>query len=654
MVILFFALFLLTSGALYSQEDLTFTEQETISDRFYEASLASENSSSLFDYYESATIIRTEINSASLADLMRIPFLSYNAARLISDYRKSYGVIFSLRELYSIDNIDTTSLKLASPFFLINGKCFSCPDTSGLSKFNFLMRNSLSFDLQNRKGFIENKFEGDKIKSYQKISAQFRDKYSFTLVAAKDPGEKSYSDFSSFSFFMKNSGIINELVLGDYLLEFGQGLALWNCYGFYRSIDAAADTKRTEREIAPYSGANENQFFRGSAIQLKYKKFSVDLFYSYNKFDAGIDTASGLIVTRPVSGLHRTVTELLYKKNAYDKINGINLGFANEALNVGLLFYNSSLSAKLAPNSRNIPEKKNFNYTSFYYNFYSDIIDLFGETAYDGFSFAGINSLNFTANKNVSFLVSVRNYSGSYFNIHCSGFGKNSTSAQNETGVYWGAKINTEAGIFNINFDMYKFPQPIYNSVFPSSGSDFVFNFFSRKIFSVVVSARYILENSETSSADSQQKITKQNFKFQCSDITFGNTTLKEVFSYTDYKVKPNILREKGYAFIQDVTYRLNSLLSASARFALFSTDSYNTAIYEYEKEVPGTTSNPALYLKGERFFILLSYTPIPRLYFYLKYSETVKPLEKTLSSADNEILGNIDNRFSFQIDIKF
>ena len=63
---------------------------------------------------------------------------------------------------------------------------------------------------------------------------------------------------------------------------------------------------------------------------------------------------------------------------------------------------------------------------------------------------------------------------------------------------------------------------------------------------------------------------------------------------------------------------------------------------------------NLAMYGEGIRWYFIAKYKPIKFLSISAKYSETYKPDEKTLSSGDSEIIGNLDNRFSLQIDLSF
>jgi hypothetical protein len=60
------------------------------------------------------------------------------------------------------------------------------------------------------------------------------------------------------------------------------------------------------------------------------------------------------------------------------------------------------------------------------------------------------------------------------------------------------------------------------------------------------------------------------------------------------------------------------------------------------------------MYGKGIRWYLIIKYKPLKFLTLSTKYSETYKPDETSLSSGDNEIMGNIDNRISLQIDLSF
>ncbi|MCH7771983.1 MAG: hypothetical protein IIA49_13370, partial [Bacteroidetes bacterium] len=128
---------------------------------------------------------------------------------------------------------------------------------------------------------------------------------------------------------------------------------------------------------------------------------------------------------------------------------------------------------------------------------------------------------------------------------------------------------------------------------------------------------------------------------------------LKGRFEYNDYRVAQLNEQENGYLFFQDVRFSPTQNFNLYARIIFFRTDSFNSAIYEYENDLTGVLTNLALFGEGVRWYLILRYTPLYFLTLSAKYSETFKPKEKSLSSGINKINGNLDNRFSFQIDVR-
>ena len=113
-------------------------------------------------------------------------------------------------------------------------------------------------------------------------------------------------------------------------------------------------------------------------------------------------------------------------------------------------------------------------------------------------------------------------------------------------------------------------------------------------------------------------------------------------------------IKEQGLMAFQDIRFSPSQNLSIDGRIILFQTDSFNSAIYEYENDLMGILSNVALYGKGMRWYLLVKYKLVNFLSLSAKYSETYKPLEKNLGSGFSEINNNVDNKISFQAEINF
>ncbi|HSP87381.1 MAG TPA: helix-hairpin-helix domain-containing protein, partial [Ignavibacteriaceae bacterium] len=308
---------------LFSQTDTNYIKTEDVLNELVEESQDDEVSSDLYDILESLVQNPVDLNTAETNELQKIPFIDFSIADKIIDHRNKYGLFFSVNELYSIRDIPADVTKKIIPFVFVSEIIVSTPDEEEESIFSDLSssskiyyRSRITNDLQTRKGFEENKFEGSELDMYNRFQVKYEKNYQFGILTEKDAGEKDFNEFTSAHLFAKDLGYIKNLVLGDYYLEFGQGLALWNAYGFSKGADAVYPVKKSERKISPYTSASENNFFRGAAGIIDFNLFSVSVFYSKNKFDANLDEETGEILSTPLDGLHRTESEIQKRKTA--------------------------------------------------------------------------------------------------------------------------------------------------------------------------------------------------------------------------------------------------------------------------------------------------------------------------------------------------
>ena len=169
---------------------------------------------------------------------------------------------------------------------------------------------------------------------------------------------------------------------------------------------------------------------------------------------------------------------------------------------------------------------------------------------------------------------------------------------------------------------------------------------------------RYKFENKEVSEiVNSETEIVrriKQSLRF---DITYNPSILlrfKTRFEYSKFFIKDAGLSEEGYLVFEDIRAQLLKELLIYGRVIFFQTNSFNSAIYEYENDLTGILGNKGLYGEGIRYYFILRYKIIRKISLSFKYSETYKPKEKTLGSGYSEIDGNLDNKFGLQFDVNF
>src|SRR5207302_5811940 len=132
---------------------------------------------------------------------------------------------------------------------------------AGNSGFEVSVRSRMSLVLERSRGFEEGLFLGSPLKSFQRLnihSGRFRG----GLVLAKDAGEVRIDDFKSGYFHMANIGVLGKLVLGDYFIEGGEGIALWRGFDFGKGGGVVRAISRTSRWIVHYRSSLNIAFLR--------------------------------------------------------------------------------------------------------------------------------------------------------------------------------------------------------------------------------------------------------------------------------------------------------------------------------------------------------------------------------------------------------
>jgi len=111
---------------------------------------------------------------------------------------------------------------------------------------------------------------------------------------------------------------------------------------------------------------------------------------------------------------------------------------------------------------------------------------------------------------------------------------------------------------------------------------------------------------------------------------------------------------EKGVLMSETMKWNVMNRLTMQTRLAVFETDSYDSAIYEFEEESPGAYSNPALYGSGVRWYFILRYQIFSKMYIAAKYAQTVKEGVRSIGTGNDEISGDTQSVVSIQVEVRF
>lgn len=655
---------------IYSQviDSTDITAEETLLE-ILDESFQEEDNSDLYNIIEELVTNPIDLNTADIFELQKIPFVDLETAKTIISYRDRFGPFYFVQELYSMREIDKALTDKIIPFVkvdksTITNQQFQYDEPSDFSKtffddFKVNLRSRFGNDLQTRKGFETGTYVGSKLRSYNRLIVRYSKNIQAAAIFDKDAGEKDFDDFSSYHLSIKDFEILKNLIIGDYVVEFGQGLMLWSPYSFSKGSDAIFPVKRRGKILKPYTSATEYDFMRGAASTILISDFTLTAFYSSKKIDANIDSVTNKITSTPKTGLHLTQNDLLKKNRVKENILGGRIGYRYKNItNIGVATYYSNFSHEFNPGSIYDIQGNNFNYYSFDYDVNISKFNLFGEFVYNQKSVASLNGIIFSPDKFITLSTSIRNYPRNFINLHGFGFGEQSGKTQNEFGIYFGLKLRSSFGFFNLYYDQFKFPYITFENPVPSSGKEYYINWSYKILPGTLLNLRFKSEVKDVTEKIEELKNVferiRNSYRFELVYDISKKLRMKSRIEHNTYNIDKPGVNEKGFLIFQDIRYEVNKNLLIQGRIILFDTDSFSSAVYEFENDLAGVLTNLAMYDEGMRWYFLIKYKPFDVLTLSAKYSETYKPNLKTLSSGNNLINNNVDNRISFQIDFNY
>lgn len=616
------------------------------------------------EYYDLVEYLmqnKIPVNTASVAELMRIPNTDRRSAIAIIRHRNLLGGINNENDLRSTEGVSQELIDRIIPFLIfgdVKDVSFFDSINKSFEAIDFTLRSRGIHDLQQDKAFRDGKYYGSNWKIYNRFVVSKDKNIHAGVLTEKDPGEKSLNDFTTFHFYARDIGVVKNFVAGDYLFEFGQGLALWSRYSVGKGIETVGILPRNAKGVIPYLSSDENLFLRGAAVQFSFKNLNLYTFYSVRNLDGSIDQSTNQITSIRLDGLHRDSSEVAHQRIVNEKLFGVSLDYSfSEIGGIGFLYSTSSYGNEFEKKTLLDPSGNRFDYFAGNYNFSFGNIYFSGEAAYNKISLATINSAEIAVDKNFSLLFSYRNYPYDYWSLHSNGFGEKD-GTQNESGFYSGLKWRTNYGNFYFYYDQFKYPIGDEKLPLAIKGNEFLIYYSVKPFRDSEFRLRYTNQLKESVAALNGEYgvVSRRNDNFR-TELLYKLSKFVQMRSRIEFvKVYPTTIseNEKGLLIFQDVKYAPTASLSFSSRIVFFQTDSYDSRVYEFENDLTGVMSNPALYGDGMRWYLVSRYNTSFGLSLSMKYSELIKPNEKTLGSGDTEIKGNVDNRLSFQLDFKF
>ncbi len=617
------------------------------------------------------------VNTATEEELRELLILSPLQIESFLTYRKQNGAFLQLEELQAVPLFNQQTIESILPMIGVPGAKPRLPGVN--SKHKTMLMLTYGRTLEKAQGYVRPANGGTPYYqgSPSKLLLRYRHSWGENLHAAftaeKDPGEGFIKgraaqgfDFYSGNLFYKSNSVLSKAVLGDYNLQFGQGLGLWTGMSFSKG-GAIVNTVKQPLGLKPYASTNEALFLRGAAATISLGRLDISPFVSLRFLDArikSVDSASSAkIITVQRSGLHRSISELNSKNAAHEYLFGLNAQYSTNSFRTGATIYQTLFSHSFAP-EKQLYKKYEFasfsilNASLYYSGTYRNLY-LFGEAAHSLKSgLAGIQGLLLSMNKYISTSVIYRDYQKNYYSFYTQAMAESSAPSA-ERGLYVGLLINpsrkTEIALYA---DLFRLTWLKYRIDALSSGYSFSSDFNWKPSKVTQLHLQYRCRNK----AQNGEQISKTLHRIELTQKASYRAELRYGLN-RDVRLKSRVelsryakaaVTSSGFMVCQDLEFKpMGGKFSGNCRAAYFSTDDYNSRIYAYENDVLYSYSVPAFQKQGIRCYLNGRFRINNSIDLWARYAITNYINQNTIGSGHDMIAGRHKQDVKLQLRIQ-
>jgi len=446
------------------------------------------------------------------------------------------------------------------------------------------------------------------------------------VAGKKNAGEEFFKGyqkqgfgFYSFHLQVKNIGILQSVIVGDYRLHFGQGIIMGS--GFLSS--GSGEIRKTGAVQRPVTAMSQSDFLRGVTVRLGTYKFSGAIFYGHRFFDGNIVEVEpdvfafeGAISN---TGLHRTETELNKRNALFNRVYGAHFQAHLKTFKFGAQITRTEFSLPVLPSSRPY-QHFDFSGTGFCnvsvdYQVLIKHHILFGEFAASSTSgFGLLQGAIFRIDPRMKLSALIRHFSKKFVALDGKPYSKNS-KLNNETGLLLTSEIILSKRVnMVLLFDMYQFHWLRYliDKPLPQLDASLRFD------IAIARNCAFLLRYTYKTRAKNfrEETVYNQTFETQqhrlrailsCTFLQFLQlkSEVSGVYNRNAHK-KEHLFGVLAY---QDAGVNISKIgLDLKLRFALFDTDTYDERLYAYENDLSYTFTINSYYYRGCKSYFIIKW----------------------------------------------
>lgn len=607
----------------------------------------------LLDYLQKHPL---DINTATKEQMETIPFFNPSIVKKIVHERTRRGPFRNVQDFQYRLALHENEIERIAPYIRF----------SRISDLEMDNRMHIVQELPLPEGIYSGKYKGPWYKSTFRMEWNYANRIAAGLLIQKDPGEPQWNDhtvgFLQANLF-KNQNTDFSIVLGNFLMEIGQGLVLWGPYGLFKGSDPIAFVKKRNRGIKGYISSDESKALQGSAFCVKIRNMEFTGFFSCRRLDASIQpngTVSGL----ETSGFHRTQSEIEKSNTLQEILFGTRGTFSFSKGRFGMTMWRGKYDHPFLPLDQ---ERNRFGFRGksnqligIDWDFHLGPCNWFGEMARSlskGMAWMGGGIVSLKA---YEFAFLIRHYDPLFHNHRANGFG--SSIPENETGGYIGARLRiAKTTDFLFYFDLYRRPWRTYFFPLPTSGIETFAGFQSQwtKEWSTYWGVK-IQEKEMRNLENSPPFVFYTRTRYQC-ELHVKPTPYFRVRSgvegtalkYPKFPKEEPFKNEKGILMFEDLQWQFKPKWEFGFRWSTFDTDSYESRLYVFEYDFPSVYTLLPCYKKGERFSIRFHWKINSHWNASCKYALTTHLFVNSWGTGENCIPQNREKMWGTQLDWK-
>jgi len=618
---------------------------DAVFEDFLESEIQTDEAPDGLDYLFELYSNPVSLNTASYDQLVSIPGMTSPLAMRIIDYRSRRQEFQSVSELLLFKDYSADILEEIRPFVTVKP-----PSQLQDIPIVIQIRSRLQRRVKKNRGLQEGKYSLSVWKSYQRITFERGEEIRGAFLIEKDPGESQWDDHRV--GYVEVNGKNIRGIIGQYQLEFGQGLTFWRNYDVSKGNTAVVAAFKNSRGLRGYRSASENEFLQGGAVQIKTSSCEAIAFFSNKGVDGNFQD-SGEVTSLYKSGYHRSPLEQSKKDWIKEVVYGGHITFLLPSqARVGITASIMKFDKKFISNKRDIfrfsGDSNDLISCDFLFPFRNGI--LFGEAVRSrGGGTGTVAGLRYSLER-IDLMLHMRHYDRDFYSQYGNSFGERPYENRNEEGVYTGIRCHTEKwGLISFYADFYRFPWRTYYQPFPVNGREGMFRWDNSlgSRLKYYLLAKFSAEDATVS-----------------YDNVFGQprSSLGEYYrNQVRFELKYNLRNSwqvtfRGYGGLVSCRVRLNP--SKTSQIILsgtyFSSRKGATSFYLYESDLLGAFTIQQLRGKGAGGYIMIKLHLSSLLQFSVKYSYYYYPGLTHLGSGWDETQGNTRQNIGIQLDMTF